>query len=350
MSKTKRDQATQSNSDNAVQKVEYLNGHWIKNAIDGKLEHDYLTSLRDEITNCHAGCMAVGTISIRANILCGEMLMYAKSIVGHGNFDNWIKENFSLESGLCLRTAQRYMAKARKFRKFLTGNGIHLEANTTAKSFLEQDDLLRQFLGTAEPTRKTMQFGDEWGTPTQLINALLSAIARIDCDPCVSEHFSAADRATATVYDETTDGLSDNNAWTGNVFVAPGTKCNPYPWLVKGNRELMQGNIESATFLIPAVFTPELAEQLTQSLFCILNKRLKVQVWNSTHVIELSLPDPIAIVFMGSAPLAIKFAESFQSLGRVYWPHKHEGSRTVIANSVSASSDTIKSEAISKQI
>ena len=321
-------------TDIVVGNVAATKNHLIKNAIDDNLKEKFLADLRSEILSRHNNCIAVGIAHIRAIILCGELLLFAKSLVGHGNFNRWIEANFQADTGLSVRTAQRYIAKAKAFRKFLHSEGIKLDPNATTASFLDQDELLRQFANIPEFKSRLTQQTEEWGTPVEIQKAVQAVTSRIDCDPCASSHFNAADTDSGISFDKSADGLAENSRWIGNVYLAPGSRTNVVPWLTKANQQLQLGQIDSATALIPATFTPAVIDQLGQAVICILKKPLGVNAWRENNFMEIELSQPMAVVFLGPHKHAGNFATVFQTLGQVFWPHQSDKLRTIDGTAV----------------
>lgn len=113
------------------------------------------TELRKLILVSHYQCTSSAMATAEYGICCGEHLTQLKLLVGHGDFEAEIKSSFSRETGLSLRTAQRYMNHYRRFLLFLhQQNAAPSSPQAIATS---QTDLLRDFCRKDRPTRS----GDE---------------------------------------------------------------------------------------------------------------------------------------------------------------------------------------------
>lgn len=86
---------------------------------------------------------------------------------------------------------------------------------------------------------------DEWGSPPSLWRPISQALDGFDLDPCSGAESSPIADEQYTAED---DGL--HRSWFGTVWVNP-----PYsdmgPWMKKGFSEVVNGNVETAVYLIP---------------------------------------------------------------------------------------------------
>jgi hypothetical protein len=75
----------------------------------GVIPRPSLGALARRIQAAHEAAQASARTALESAILCGELLLEAKRLVGHGRFLPWLDENTTLGP----RQAQRYMRVAR---------------------------------------------------------------------------------------------------------------------------------------------------------------------------------------------------------------------------------------------
>src|SRR5262249_38864839 len=78
-----------------------------------------LEQFRDLILNRHEQCIGAGIKLVEKFVCCGEPLVHARAHIGRGSFEKWIADTFGHDTGLGLRTAQRYMRAYRSFVEYL---------------------------------------------------------------------------------------------------------------------------------------------------------------------------------------------------------------------------------------
>lgn len=286
------------------------------------LKSDSLDRYRSEILERHRVVQVMGLNHLRAMIYCGETLLEVKSMLKHGQFKAWVEKNFQPEIGLGLRTCQRYMNKAQQYRKFLDNQGQVFDSNATILSFLENDDLFNAFQLFCNIVGNVSQDGENWGTPDSILTAVRTVLGTIDCDPCASQHFNAADPAGVS-FDVFSDGLANASAWRGNAYIAPGARVDICRWLEAANEMIKCGKIQAAIVLFPAVFNASIVKQLSGCPLCILSDPVmaKSMVFGELAITKLS--QPMAVALLASEPNIEKFFSAFQGLGAVYAPYGH---------------------------
>jgi hypothetical protein len=89
-----------------------------------------LDALAAQINAEHEGVCASLRQSLQGAFKCGDLLIKAKRIAGHGNFEDWVHAHCDFG----IRTAQFYMRVAR--------NRAEIEAKAKPDSFLTMDDAL----------------------------------------------------------------------------------------------------------------------------------------------------------------------------------------------------------------
>lgn len=98
-----------------------------------------LDTLADRINGEHRACERAVVSAVRHAIAAGEMLLEAKEIAGHGNWGDWLRENFEGSE----RHAQRYMQIASRKD----------ELNPTHVSDMSLRGALRELAAPVEPRR-----------------------------------------------------------------------------------------------------------------------------------------------------------------------------------------------------
>jgi phage N-6-adenine-methyltransferase len=166
---------------------------------------------------------------------CGELLIEAKRLVGHGGFLPWLAENIA---GFGARQAQKYMRAAQN-RELLAANansGSHL---TTA---------LRALAEPREGTHGTWTGEQEWYTPAAYVEAAREVLGAIDLDPATSGHAQRTVQA-ATHYTAETDGLAQ--PWQGRVWLNPPYQSDLVAaFVVKLLAEHASGDVSEAVLLV----------------------------------------------------------------------------------------------------
>lgn len=294
--------------------------HLTKFKADDNLKSSALDQYRDHILQRHRVCQVFGLNFLRAMIYCGEALLEVKSLFRHGQFKTWVEESFHSETGLSLRTCQRYMAKAREYRRFLEIQGQTVDSNASILSFLENDELFAQFSSLCVPVGNTRQDAEHWGTPDSILVATRQVLGTIDCDPCASPNFAAND-PEGVAFDLKADGLSQAAKWQGNVYVAPGARVDIFPWLDKTKNSLENGHIQAAVVLLPAVFPAPIVKLLAGSPICILANAVIGKSFIEGAVSEITINQPMAVALLQETPDLNRFFVAFQKLGSVFVPY-----------------------------
>jgi hypothetical protein len=173
-------------------------------------------------------------------IRCGELLIEAKKLVGHGAWLPWIRDNLSLKPRLC----QAYMRLASK-RDELD------ELNAQALAHLGIEQALEAL---AEPRISQRGFGSEssveWYTPAPYIESARHVLDGIDVDPASSD---AAQRVVQAkrYFTAETDGLSAQ--WLGSCWLnSPYARKIVATFVAKLLEELSAGRTTSALLLTNA--------------------------------------------------------------------------------------------------
>src|SRR4051794_17958061 len=129
---------------------------------------------------------------------CGELLLQAKRIVGHGNFLPWLAANIR---GFGARQAQKYMRVAKHREALANANpGSHLTA------------AVRLLAEPRDGTHGSWTGEVEWYTPAAYVEAARGVLGGIDLDPATSDHAQRTVRAAA-YHTAETDGVA--HPWRG---------------------------------------------------------------------------------------------------------------------------------------
>lgn len=177
----------------------------------------------------------------------------------------------------------------------------------------------------------------EWYTPSHVLELVreLFAPGVIDLDPCSSAEANTRVGATA-YYDAAADGLSEDNAWEGNVFVNPPFgkirgRSMQGAFFKRCAREYEAGSVKQAVLLLRAGVGYGWFADVMRYPFCFVTRRLafvrQAQTagelqWES----QVQNPAGSVVVYMG--PNAAQFAELFSRIGSVpgmnAWAHVGE--------------------------
>jgi hypothetical protein len=103
--------------------------------------HNWLASLAADIRALHAGIRRNAEQIARDAIEAGKLLIEAKQALGHGQWEQWLRDNCNLST----RTARRYMALSRSGLKSATvaDLGLAAAAKAIAAGEVHTENLLR---------------------------------------------------------------------------------------------------------------------------------------------------------------------------------------------------------------
>ena len=176
----------------------------------------------------------------------------------------------------------------------------------------------------------------EWYTPDLILDLVreLFAPGRIDLDPCSCAAANTRVKANS-FFDEGADGLADNNAWHGNVFLNPalgkrGGHSLQGLFFERCAREYKAGSVTQAVVLLKAGVGYTWFHGVLQWPVCFLRERLafvrEMPVANDGALqwgARVQNPHGSVAVYMG--PSADKFARLFSRIGSVpglnAWAH-----------------------------
>ncbi len=178
----------------------------------------------------------------------------------------------------------------------------------------------------------------EWYTPSHVLELVreLYAPGVIDLDPCSSREANTRVGAT-TYHDAAADGLSEENAWEGNVFVNPpfgkiSGRSMQGAFFKRCAREYEAGSVKQAVLLLRAGVGYGWFAEVMRYPFCFVTRRLAFvrQVPQAEGELqwEQQVQNPAGSVIVYMGPRAAKFAELFSRIGSVpgmnAWAHVGE--------------------------
>ena len=174
-----------------------------------------LRHLAAAINREHAAAIEAARTAVEHAVRCGQLLIKAKSDLGHGEWLPWLKGNCSAISE---RTAQAYMRLAREIPRL-----------DPAKAQRVADLPLRQALAAVADERLSLpaidafnnSLSDEWYTPQWWIGLARAVMGSIDTDPATTKDWNDRVIHARIFYTKDNSGLKETNPWRGNVWLNP---------------------------------------------------------------------------------------------------------------------------------
>lgn len=285
----------------------------------GNVKAEALARYRDAILVRHEQATNSAIESLMRRVQCGEYLAEAKGLIDHGLWKNWLLENFSAETGLTVRTAQRYMEDFQLYRSFLAK--LHgSEPCAVASGSLSESELLltycQEAILTTQPKVTNQNDPNSWISPQPVLTAVKQTLGEISCDPCAANLPQAVPIAR-TQYTLDDDGLADGNPWIGSVWIAPGHQGDFSPWCHKAMAEFQAGNLDRAILCLPV--TPlNLPQQLCQFPVAITRVPLTVGYLRGEKIKTRKLSLPSLFVYVAQRPDIRQFAAAFRDIAVVF--------------------------------
>lgn len=286
-----------------------------------------IEQLRAVALDYHSRAWQSGTATACYAIVAGRAFMEIKDSLPHGKFNRWIAANVSKVSK---RTVERYMQVAAKWPQLMRRLGIKERVNATDVS---QIDLVERIsrLSQAEVKRlvgnesdedesKVPPSPDEWLTPVVVASLITQFFEVVDLDPCAADgEPTVSAQRWLTRAD---DGLNENHAWTGKVWLNPGRTKRLGEWIKRVVRERESGSIAEALILTPVDTEAKVFAPLHAYPRVHLGSRLLVKSPLGNDKTERRLSHASMIVLVAHDSRLPKFAETFGALGDIYVPYR----------------------------
>jgi phage N-6-adenine-methyltransferase len=258
-------------------------------------------ALARRIQAAHEAAQASARTALESAILCGELLLEAKRLVGHGRFLPWLDENTTLGP----RQAQRYMRVARNQDALRNASSETHLAGAMA--------LLADAKG--EPAPLPWSGAVEWYTPPEFIEAARQVMGGIDLDPASNDLAQEVVRAS-TYHTAETDGLAQE--WTGRVWLNPPYAAGEIDrFISKLVAEHTAGRVTEAVLLVHSrTDTAWFHEAASAAAICFTRGRVRFQRPDGSGDAP---PIGSAFLYFGDNPG--RFVAAFGSMGLVFFNH-----------------------------
>lgn len=255
-------------------------------------------------------------------IAIGQNLIALTGLVPRGSYLEFVAENFCKPNGIGIRTAQRYCLLARSVDRIFDRLRIanpQLEHSSIAKlldelSITEALFLIRQLVSN-QAVGEPVAFGiespkpdqNDWFTPLEIIDRVLTLMGVVDFDPCVVPGTNPllAIRAIS----KPTDSLAEDCDWTGKVFINPGLQAVPHSKFVERTLfEFNRGNLQEALILLPACTNAKYAALLRAYPRAFTNRPLIV---SGPALPKRMIRQPLMLVFVSPEDRWSAFVNAF---------------------------------------
>ena len=250
----------------------------------------------------------------------GELLTTVKGTLGHGNFGEWIDNEF----GWSDRTANRFVAAYSKFDIMsnldnIAPTSLYLLAGKNVSDNATAEALKRaesgEYIGVAQAKdiihrhdRVIYSSGNnEWYTPHGILRKVYDVLGEITLDPC-SNSGSEPNVEADNHYTIEDDGLS--RPWFGTIFMNPPYGREIADWVTKLVAEYKSGNVTDAIALIPSRTDTRWFIELKEYPRCFVWGRIKFSD------ADTPAPFPSMAVYLGSDMQSFK--KEFGEIGDVY--------------------------------
>lgn len=298
---------------------------------ESSLKSKALAQYRDQIAKQHLKCVGSGIQTVKNWIICGESLSEARSLLPHGQFSTWVKENFHEFTGLSLRTAQRYMRTANQFREFLHDHVESKDSNAGLLTHLDKPSLEEFYTEFNDrPARSSNQAPDPnaWVTDPRVIKAVHELLEGIECDPCSSSD-PEIPRIGQINYSVNDNGLADSSPWMHTVWAAPGHDGDMVQWFEKARNEMAKGNLRQAVLCLPENLL-QIPEDLLSFPIALTTTPMTVTFHENGTAVSRPLPTRSLFVYLAQKPNIARFTEAFRDIGVVYSPVRASSRTTLV--------------------
>jgi hypothetical protein len=301
------------------------------------LNDPWIVDLTAQIRSEHEAVVGSFRSGFAHAVKCGELLLEAKDVAGHGNWLPWLRANPWISE----RAASNYMRLATNRAEIDAKSACSADLTISAalkllspppaaeaptaptpapRSAAEDKDTLLLRLQDENAVEKapadkfeTLHYmrlaassaSPEWYTPKHVVDLAAQVLGQIDLDPCW--HPDSPVNATAT-FIEQQDGLAQE--WAGRVYLNPPYGRAIDGWVERLVTEYESGRVQEAVALVPARVDTEWFRRLDDYPRCFISGRLTFS--NADN----PAPFPSAVVYLGND--VAKFHRIFGAIGSIF--------------------------------
>ena len=299
------------------------------------LEPQSLGELKEGILAAHQKCLTSMQSSVMHAANAGRQLLAAQVLVGHGNWTKWIEQNFTAETGLKKKTAERYMAVARNWEQILTALRSQMSESAEVGSQVSDQELLSELslsdayrlasvlaksdeeaVQGATAATATFRPGVDWLMPDTIVSCASRLLGEIDCDPCAG---SALNVPAKDRYGEEDDGLRPDADWGRTAFISPGNSSNTALFIDRAVALFREQRLSEAVFVLPVLVDTPWNDSLAEFPRAFVRRSLSVTYPGGGKSAKLKFP--VEIVFLATKDRFAEFGDVFSEIGHVYLPH-----------------------------
>lgn len=290
-----------------------------------------LGDLKAGILASHRLCIDAMQSTVLHAANAGRQLLAAQALIGHGSWTKWIEENFTSETGLQKKTAERYMSVAKNLQAILDAVRSERSGAMEDANLVSDQDLLGELslshayrlaaalsrpAGASSQSPAPVQPGVDWLTPEPIIGCAKRVVVEIDSDPCAAE---VANVPAKLRYRKDDDGLRPEADWGRTAFVSPGHSPDTVRFVERTVALFRNQELSEAVLLLPLLADSPWVDSLAAFPRAILRRSLNVASTGSGKAMKLKFP--VEIVFLAPKDRFANFAEVFSEIGHVYVPH-----------------------------
>jgi len=245
---------------------------------------------------------------------CGELLLEAKRVAGHGGWMSWIETNCRFSE----RTARGYMQLASGWEQLQGKSATVADLGLRGALELLAESSEAPHTGGGMPYRgfSPEAYSVEWYTPAEYIAPARMALGAIDLDPASCAEANEIVRAKR-FYTKDEDGLV--RPWAGSVWLNPPYGSAAPKFAEKLVAEHAAGNVPAGIILLNAFsVTTQWFRPFWDRTLCFANKRV---AFSQPGGEPGNAPSNGSVfVYIGPRPEA--FARAFFDIGPVVrrWP------------------------------
>ena len=270
----------------------------------------------------HLRCTEYVVGAIQEAAAAGLALSYAKKHVPHGDWLNWLRDNFCNKCGASIKTAQRYIKVGTNIDAILVEareSGVddplaNLTINRALRLIAHRERMVEES-SVSPPTVR----GTAWLTPPAIVEAATAVLGPIDLDPAAeaaAKHIPAKRHITRQE-----DALRPECSWAGTVFLNPGSSGNMARWIEKALAAFSAGDVPHAILVLPATLQPTAASSLAQFPTAFARELFTVPLTDGETA---QLKTPLMFVYLTEDADVGRFAHAFSPIANVFLPFQSE--------------------------